>query len=124
MQVVGQPLQTYRLAFVQPRVAARVVAHEDFAERGVNRLNVPSELFAELKSELFLPASLCGARGHVPLTSGRMQDVCAESLVRKNGSVVCWRSAGDCRLETVVDDVLCGRDLRLLSRAQHAAPPE
>src|SRR5207249_99530 len=56
VEVLGQVAQARRLAAVHLRVALGVVAHEDLAEGGRERLDVACVVVAVLEVELVLPA--------------------------------------------------------------------
>src|SRR2546425_975059 len=81
MEVLGQVAQATRLATVHLRVALRVVAHEDLAEGGPERLDVARVVVAVLEVEFVLAALLRRRGGEKPPRPRVAEDRGAELLV-------------------------------------------
>src|SRR5262249_34874029 len=81
MKVFGQLAQASSLAPVHRRVALRVVAHEDLAERRSELLDVARVVVAVLEIELVLAALLRGGGDEKAPRPGVAQDRSAELLV-------------------------------------------
>ena len=114
MEVVGQPFQPGRLALVQGVVALRIVAHEHFAKRRIDRLDVAGEVLSVLENELLFPAFFNGAGDRVTVLGTIPQDGGAELFVHEDGGVLLWHRIFDRGQEGVVDHLLGGGDLRCL----------
>ncbi len=124
VQVLGQVEQPSRLAAVHLRVALRVVAHEDLAEGGRERLDVARVVVAVLEVELVLAALLRGRGGEKPPRPRVAEDRGAELLVDEDTGVRFRHAAGDGGEETLVDDRLRRRDPIRLLGGERALPSE
>src|SRR5882724_4104546 len=124
MEVIGQVAQASRLAAVHRCVALRVVAHEDLAEGGRERLDVARVIVAVLEIELVLATLLGGGGGEKPLPPGVAEDRGAELLVDEETGTFLRHPTGDGREQAVVDDRLGGRDPLGLLLGKRALPTE
>ena len=87
-------------------------------------LDVLGEILAVFEVELLLPALFGGAGCRITLRRGIAQDGGAELLVHQNAGFLLRHSGGDGSLESVVDHLLGGSDLRRLLGRQRAGPAE
>src|SRR2546422_865971 len=109
------PEQPSRLAAVHIRVALRVVAHEDLAEGGRERLDVARVVVAVLEVELVLAALLRRDGGEKATRPRVAEDHGAELFVDEDTGARFRHATSDGGEETLVDDRLRRRDpLRLL----------
>src|SRR5437899_10655250 len=95
VQVLGQVAQPSRLAVVHRRVALRVVAHEDLAEGGRERLDVACIVVAVLEVELVLAGLLRRGGGEKAPRPGVAEDSGAELLVDEDTGALLPHAAGD-----------------------------
>src|SRR5437899_307911 len=124
VEVLGQVAQARRLAAVHLRVALGVVAHEDLAEGGRERLDVACVVVAVLEVELVLPA-LLRRRGGEKATRPRVaEDRGAELFVDEDSGARLRHATSDRGEEALVDDRLRRRDPRRLLGGERPLPAE
>src|SRR5262249_6551384 len=104
MEILGEVAEACHLAAIHRCLALRVVAHEDLAEGGRERLDMARVIVAVLEIELVLATLLGGGGGEKAPRSGVAEDRGAELLVdEETGAFIRHPTRGGCG-ETVLDD--------------------
>jgi hypothetical protein len=112
------------LSFIQGSVPLGIVADQDFAECGIEGLDVFGELLTVLEVELVLATLFGGARGQVAVLRCIGQDGGTKLFVYKDARLFLRHAGRNSLLEDVVDHLLGGSDFRRLFGSEWPLPTE
>src|SRR4029077_11055623 len=124
MKEVRQQLEPPSLALIHRLIRLWVVADQHFAERRVERVDMPGKILAVLEVKLILTALLCRTRRTVALLRGIAQDGRAELFVHEDSRLLLWHPPRQSGLKPVIDCLFCISDCCRLVSGQRSLPAE